>query len=228
MASAPLDTLARFEDQVTVSLPMTSYVQASEGSGDVVLLLHGYQDHAEAFFRRVFPKSHFPYHILAPNSPFPAPIRTDEGYREAYSWFFADRSKGQVLLHPEVAIDALAQWVEKRGYDDHRKIIVGFSQGGYFAPFAARGLKKVIKIIGVGSGYRVADYAETGIDDVDAIHGDRDDIVSYEHALKSFEALRPQLKAGEFLTISGLKHGIDDRTQKLIQTRIALGFSQTR
>lgn len=228
MKSTADSSLDRIEDRVTLTVPMTAIYQPTTDSKDLVILLHGYQDSAESLFRRLIRTGPLPYSVLAPNSPFPAPIRTEDGYREAYSWFFADRSKGMVLLHPDVSIAAMTQLIERRGLKHHRKILVGFSQGGYFAPFAARGLEGVVKIIGVGCGYRPVDYEGVKVDDVDAVHGDKDEIVSYESAFKGYQELRPHLKSGEWMAIPGLKHGIDDRARRIIEERIASKFTEGR
>jgi predicted esterase len=210
-------------EDVAVSIPVTYHHHAVEGSRDVVLFLHGYQDSASAFLKRILKEAQPPFPFLAPNAPFPAPVKTEEGYREGYSWFFTDRSKGVVLMPPEPSADAVFQIVQRLGLSGQRKILVGFSQGGYFMPFLARRLSGVMKMIGVGCGYRPADYEGLAIENVDAIHGDRDDVISLEDARKGYDELRPLLKAGSFYAIDGLKHGVDDRVRTLLMERISEG-----
>lgn len=229
MSSIP-EIPQRREDIISLSVPITSLYRpaADPDSRDLVILLHGFQDTAESFDRRVFRDDVPAFHALTPNAPFPAPIRNKDDWRAGFSWFFADRSKGLILLHPSVGVEAVVQIVERRGFADHRKILVGFSQGGYVAPFVAKRLKNVVKIIGVGSGYRVADYEGVAVDDVDAIHGDLDEIVEIERSKHGFNELRPKLRAGEYFTLPGLKHGVDGRARELIKKRIVEKFAEAR
>jgi predicted esterase len=67
------------------------------------------------------------------------------------------------------------------GYEQVPKAVVGFSQGGYLAPFLAQHLSNVITVVGIGTGYRTDYFAplSSGVSttpSVHAIHGSDDSI----------------------------------------------------
>jgi len=223
-----MSTIERFSSETHLKIPVSYFFKSAGENRDLVVLLHGFQDTAAAFLKRALEERDYPFSILAPNAPFPMPIEKEDGFQEAYSWYFAHYSKKLLLIPPEVSVSYLHELVTKLGLASHRKVVVGFSQGGYFAPFASRRLTNVGKIIGVGCGYRPDDYKGLEVDAVDAIHGDHDPIISIESSKKMYEELRPAIKRGDFLTVPGLKHAMNDQARKLLLSRIQLAFDQER
>lgn len=189
----------------------------------LVLFLHGYTDHGGSFLRRLFndgwPSIFDQLSVLAPNGPFPVPVRSDTGWREAYSWYFYDDKLAQMIISPETATLGCEQLLLKLGYEDVPKIIVGFSQGGYLAPHLASRLKNVREIIGVGTGYREDYYPAQSPWRVSAIHGSDDDIFPVATARASHAAILPKTRGGEFFEIGGLGHIASTDVGKIIEGR---------
>jgi predicted esterase len=189
-----------------------SYVHENANPGKTLLLLtHGYADTGASFLRRTLPNLDDRFEILAPNGPFPLPQRVDGQWKEAYGWYFADISANRIFVHPQVAAGGVAGLVRKLGLEERPKILLGFSQGGYFLPHVARELKRVKRLIVIGAGFHPQFFPEFGLANtpVDAIHGDADDVIPLAEAKGDFERL-PQGTRGAFHVIPGMTHVIDD------------------
>jgi predicted esterase len=211
--------------QVPVTLPL-SYLHrpASSWAGSqskLILFLHGYTDSARSFLKRAWPEPEEAYHVLAPNGPFPVPVKTNDGYKAAFSWYFIDDSKKdqpQVVIPPSICIGMLTTLIQTLGYEDHPKIIVGFSQGGFLAPRLALQLKNVERIIGVGTGYQSADYQKLKNIEVDAIHGDQDPIIPLKVAQTGFSLLEQTKK--QFFEVGGLAHTLNNEAQAILKASV--------
>jgi predicted esterase len=191
----------------------SSYVHArGAGTGKPLLLfLHGYADSASSFLRRAMPEPDPRFEILAPNAPFPLPKFVDGEWKAAYGWYFADLSAKRIYVHPRVAAGAVAGLVERLGLADRPKVLVGFSQGGYFLPHLARELREVRRFIAIGAGFHPEYFAEFGLTkaNVHAIHGAGDEVIPFAEAKGDFERLG-SWNRGEFVAIPGMTHAINE------------------
>jgi predicted esterase len=187
------------------------YLHENGGEGKPLLLfIHGYADSAASFLRRALPGGDSRYEILAPNGPFPLPQRKQNEWKEAYGWYFADLSLNKIVVHPEVAARAIAGLIEKLGLKDRPKILVGFSQGGYFLPHLARELKAVERFIAIGTGFHPQFFREFGLTQrIDAIHGSADEVISIAESKGDFANLETANR-GNYHEIQGMTHKLDD------------------
>ena len=194
---------------VTAELPISFYFEKNKSPDKKLLIfLHGYTDSAASFLKRAYDGSGLDYDCLAPNGPFPVPVSTEKGYKEAYSWYFEDHSIGRTIIPKEVTIKILVSLIYKLGLEKHRKTIVGFSQGGFLAPKLAEQLLHVDKIIGIGSDYRKDLYENIKNIKVFGIHGVLDSVVPYQ---KSFDHYHERaFQGGEFSSIPNMDHKIND------------------
>jgi len=178
----------------------------------VVILAHGFSDSGSSFFRRVAPAFSEHHEVLAPNGLFPQPIRQEGVWKEAYAWFFADLEKKKIYIHPDVSARAIAGIVGDLSLVNRPKILLGFSQGGYFLPYLAKELRNVQRMIMIGSGFRPADFEKYELRfPVSAIHGDADDVISMENSQEEFQRLGAHNLGGDFHVIPGMTHSIDDK-----------------
>jgi predicted esterase len=187
------------------------YLHHNAGEGKPLLLfLHGYADSAASFLRRTLPEGDSRFETLAPNGPFPLPQRKENEWKEAYGWYFADFSSDRIVIHPKVAAQAVANLVEQLGLRDRPKILVGFSQGGYFLPHLARELHAVKRFIGIGAGYQARFFAEYGLtQQVDAIHGSADEVISLAESRTDFNRLAPESR-GTYREVLEMTHKINE------------------
>lgn len=214
-----LNSSDALKTQATVQMPLT-YHHFNAGSGKPLLMFfHGYTDTAAGVLKRTMPDLDSRYEILAINGLFPTPQKIEGGWRQAYAWYFAD-AKG-ILIHPDVSAGAVSNLVKELGLEDRPKVLLGFSQGGYFLPFVSAKLKNVKKAFAMGAGYRPEDYPEKMSFVVDALHGTADEIISHSHAEETFEKFRTAKNPeGEFYSFPGLTHTMNDDSRALLKRKI--------
>lgn len=211
---------------VKTTLPVTYRHRAVSKPRLLVIFLHGYTDHAGSFLKRLFgdtwPENFRDVAVLAPNGPFPVPVRADNTWREAYAWYFYDDRENLMILPPDAATTACLNLISKFGYEEIPKVLVGFSQGGYLAPHLAQQIKNVREIIGVGTGYREdyypANEAKTWF--VSAVHGSNDEIFPIAEAHKAHEQIKAKGFRGEFHEIAGLRHVASPDVGAIVSKRV--------
>ena len=194
----------------------------------LVLFLHGYTDSARSFLKRAWPERAPEYDVLAPNGPFPVPVKSEAGYKPAYAWYFLDESPRAAVektgIPPAVSIEMLLHLIQHLGLDDHEKVIVGFSQGGLLAPRLALKLKNVRRIIGIGTNYQSPDYAKIPHIPVDAIHGDKDSVLPLVHIEKGLRSIQELGFHTELFVMKDLEHTMNDEARAKLKERVALAF----
>ncbi len=208
--------------EVPTTLPMTYfYEKHAKSHNRLLIFLHGYTDSAESFLRRAYEAPWLDLDYLAPNGPFPIPVRSEQGFKEAYSWYFEDHSIGRIIIPKQVAIDMLKNLLSQLGLENCQKIIVGFSQGGFLAPKLAEELTHVEKIIGIGCLYRKESYEKIKHVQVYGIHGTEDTIVPFQEAQKTYQDLTAEGFKGEFASFEGLGHTINNEARAKLKEFIA-------
>lgn len=216
-----MDQIETKKLSINSEIPIT-YIHLNPGEGKPLLIFfHGYSDSARGILRRTFPDLDSKYEILAMNGLFPVPQKKDDGWKQAFAWYFADFSKNSVLIHPEISAKAVIHLIEQLGLQDRLKVLIGFSQGGFFIPFILPFLKNVVYLFGIGSAYREEDYIEKLSVPLEALHGTEDNVIPCELSHKSFQnfVARKNPK-GKFHSFAGLKHTMNDEARSWLKRRI--------
>lgn len=200
------------------SLPVKYHLGPATKAG-LVVLLHGYQDHAYSMLKRLSwaEREDLPFQILASNAPFPVPVWAAGGFKEAYSWYFRDTSRGLTLVPPQTTAARVAKLIKDLGYENTKKVIVGFSQGGYLAPYLAKATPEVRAIIGLGSGYTPEHYEDLKPISVHAIHGSEDKVIDLPRAQSDHASLLSRGFSGSFHIEPGLDHRVDPVLEALVR-----------
>lgn len=206
---------------ISSDIPMTYHHLNLGSEKPLLVLFHGYSDSARSFLRRAIPDLDEKYEILAINGLFPVPQKKDNVWKQAFAWYFADFSTNSILIHPEISAKAVSHLIETLGLADRPKILLGFSQGGFFLPFILPRLKNVLHLFGIGAAYREEDYAEKLTIPLEALHGLEDDVISCEISKKSFEKfVATKNPHGKFHTFENLKHTMNDESRAWLKKRI--------
>ncbi len=192
------------------TLPMRFLRQGREGQGTVILL-HGYQDHALSMTRRLgwLDREDLPFQILAVNAPFPVPVWKADGFVEAYSWYFRDTSRDLMIVNPLDTAAQVARLVRENLLPNRPLALLGFSQGGYLAPYLAHHLPEVRAIIAIGSGYPAEPYSRLQPLPVFGLHGASDDRWPIEASQSAHAELLKRGFKGEFHIVPDLGHKVD-------------------
>lgn len=208
------------------TLPVRYFLSEPAGSG-LVICTHGYQDHAMSMLKRIgWWKTKLPFQILALNAPYPVPLWKGDGFREAYSWYFRDTDAKIMLVDPTSTSQTLSQLVTELSLENTPKIIFGFSQGGYMAPYLASQLKNVKGIVGLGCGYNFDAYSKCSSLEVHAVHGLDDERVAIAKSQTEFARILSQGHHGRFHEIPTLTHRVDIMVEPLVRS-LAVQILQT-
>src|SRR5690606_20601885 len=140
----------------TVYLPSEYRIdyKFQDGDGPLLIFLHGYAQNGNSFYNDI--KDALPANcaVLIPNGPFPMPGQTRTIDDLGYAWYFYDAPSDQYYIPYTIPADLLKSLVENLKLQDREKIIVGFSQGGYLAPFVAEVLTNIRHVVCINSSFR--------------------------------------------------------------------------
>lgn len=204
----------------TFTLPIRYSLTGPKNAG-LVIALHGYQDHALSLLKRLgWWEKELPFQVLAVNAPFPVPIWTAEGFKEAYAWYFRDTDRGFTIVSPAETAERVFQLVKSLGLEDTPTMIFGFSQGGYLAPFLSPHLNRLRGLISLGSGYPPEPYRQMKPTYIYGLHGDQDERIPIESSRQAHAALLKTGFHGEFITLPGVTHKVDSKSEPVIRKLI--------
>ncbi len=212
--------------QIDLSLATSYFLEPTENSKKGLLVLHGYADRANSARKRLLGiEAVQGYTVLSPNALFPCPVEKDDGFKEAYAWYFKDPKTHAEMISPEFAARAMLQLLQKIKLSDLDWTILGFSQGGFFAPHLIRAGLKAKTIIAVGSAYQVESYQGLPPIQVFAIHGENDHDVPFSVAQKSFLAIQKIGYGTEFHSIKSLGHTLNDSGRAKVREILKVGLA---
>lgn len=174
----------------------------------VFILLHGYSQTGEVFLKKLASILPEGAGVLAPNGPFPVPESDGKGYRLGFSWYFYEPKVDEYYIDMELGRNYVASLIESLGLNESAKIIVGYSQGGYIAPFVAAKLKNVRQVLGINCQFLDEEMPEILPCPMDQVQGSEDQIVTPENSKKSFEKLVARGMKGTFVEVKGASHGL--------------------
>ncbi len=187
----------------------------SEKPKELTLLLHGYRESGLRIFSKLSSSLPLDAHILAPNAPFPFAERAEEKYRMAYSWYFYNFQTDEYVVNMSTALEFLERGIQELGYAELPLRIVGFSQGGYIAPFVGQRMAQTRQVIALHSTYLHEELGQRLEFRADNIVGAEDKIVDPTGSERSFGEIFPRALAGEFHRLPG-GHRIDEHVQRKV------------
>ncbi|MCB0394202.1 MAG: hypothetical protein KDD25_06565 [Bdellovibrionales bacterium] len=188
--------------QITVPV---QYKYEDRGSS-LLILLHGFQQTHETMwdaFEPFFPEDHA---ILSLAGPFLVPVQKEDKYEKGYSWYFFDTKDQKFLVDMSPAIEYVGSALETLGLVDRNKTVIGYSQGGYFAPFLSKQLKFVQSVGLISARVRLDGVTTPFPFPIFCTHGERDTIVDYALSKESYERLSNMGQKGDFKGVDGLGH----------------------
>ncbi|OFZ55845.1 MAG: hypothetical protein A2428_07480 [Bdellovibrionales bacterium RIFOXYC1_FULL_54_43] len=217
--------------KISSSLICDYALRAVANPSSLVLLLHGYLQSGPYLFKKLEPLIPASAIVLAPNAPFPVPVKlkgkpgeipkgTESGFRLGFSWYFYDPSKDDYYIDMESSVEYLKALVRALGYEELPKILVGYSQGGYVAPFAGQAFRRVTRVLGISCQFLDEEIRGAIPFRMDAIHGLSDDWVDAEVAERSHRALVNRGVEGEFILLRNSGHRITSEMADAISEQL--------
>lgn len=206
---------------INVDLPTEVFVQ--EGNEDEALLvLHGYQQTGAWAFQRLRAVAEKQEKIISVNAPFPLPYKGKNGWVMTYGWYFFDSASGEYIIEMDFAVDYLKKVIAEYVRPGANIKVVGFSQGGYIAPFLAKDCDQVSQVIGLHCRFRSEVLTEQYNFRLDAIHGEDDSVVSPQRAEKCHQEIIEKGNTGDFCLLGGVGHEINDFVRREVVRLISI------
>lgn len=197
-----------FRQEIPVTLPFDFiYKHGASTCKKLYVLLHGYEENAQRIFDKISPVIPADAHVFAANGPFPIPRKVEGNYRIGFSWYFYDFAQKEYYIDMQVALKLLYKSVLDLNLQEHEITVIGFSQGGYLAPFLGLQFLNTKKVIGIGCEYLVGEFLQPMPFAISAIHGKKDSVVSIEAAQSSFVQIKNN--SGNFYALENTEHRLD-------------------
>ncbi len=208
--------------QLNLNFPISYFLESAENSKKGLLVLHGFSDRGDAARKRMLGTDTVKgFHVLTPNALFPYPIKANHHYKEAYAWYFRDPNSGLQIIAPELAAECLLKLVEQLQLQSLSWTILGFSQGGFLAPYLVRLGLNANTIISVGASYRRDAYLGLPSIEVHAIHGELDTDVDFTQAKQAFLEIQDLGYGRDFHALSGVAHTLNPEGRELVRKILA-------
>ncbi len=191
---------------------------------EIVLLLHGYSEDGTKIFRRLgrhleekFASENKKVAILAPNGLYPMPkafplakeIKTAEDLLQGFAWYFYHAATNTFLIDYKVPSQTLGGWLHEINPKKVPVTIIGYSQGGYLAPFVALNYHQyapVKRVVGINCAFREDLMKEVPHFPMHLVQGDQDTIIETALAKERFEKLIERGMTGSYHSVEGADH----------------------
>ncbi len=194
-----------------------SYLYKKGSSKKLYILLHGYLEKYSKIYQPLKGLIPNDAHILAPNGIFPIPIHKKKYMFLRYAWYFFDSHKKKYYVNHSVPVDFIISIIQKLNLENMDITIIGHSQGGYLAPFVAKELKRVNKVIMINAQLR-HDLLGKKVDyEIIAINAAEDTIVDPLKAKLLIDEFREFGNQATFYLVQNTGHEVSLSIQDLIK-----------
>jgi predicted esterase len=214
--------MKEFEDKLSLPIPIRYQSRHPANARELVILLHGYQEHADRMAKLILPFVPSDAAVLIPNGPFPVPRIKDGHIKEGYSWYFFNTQTQTMVVPPDAAVSMIVQVLVSQNATHLPIRIVGFSQGGYFALILAQRIPNVRQVIAIAAGFPERYIKSKPAFRIDAVHGERDKVCDFKNAQEEHKTLKSKHWAGEFIALPNSEHRIDDDVQANVAQLLTL------
>lgn len=196
----------------TFNLPLKiDYVLHNpQSTTEVFVLLHGYMETGVTTFEKLKDSLPAEAAIISPSGPFPIPRKIGNVYEPRYAHYYYDIKTQVFFRERDTMIAAIKEILKEHNLNSLPATVIGFSQGGYLAPFVALELDNAKATIGIGSEYR-EELQNMGLTfSVHSIHGKKDDVVNFDHAKDKHQQLLDCGRKGSFVELANTAHEITE------------------
>ena len=191
------------EVQFILQAPRTGVAPAQ-----AIVLLHGYTESGRRIHRALAPFLPDDALILAPDGPFPLPVKSDKGLRLGHCWYLYNPETDEYVVDMRAAQQFARGLLNAQVPAGLPITIVGFSQGGYFAPFLAQVEPRIRRVVGIACQFLDEELEGELSFELHGIHGEQDQVVDPSVAARSHRKLLARGVKGTFTVIPGAAHEI--------------------
>ena len=196
------------------------YLLKGNPDGPLVILLHGFQQTGKNIYQQLETVLDSKYQVLVPTAPFPVPFKTALGYQMGFTWYFYNPATNSYFLDMDFPLNYIKSLVGELDLLKRNTIIIGYSQGGYLAPFLGTKLEKVSQVIGINCRFRDEALPLALPFRLDGIHGKADPLVDPIRAEQCHQAIMERGNRGTFRTLEHAGHEIGQRALKALAEQL--------
>ncbi len=186
------------------------YFHFNQECVDAVVVLHGFAENAEIIYeklKQVLPKTK---QIIIPNGIFPLPKKAQDTYNLRFAWYFYDPQKDYYFIDYDIPANIINNLLAQLKINS-KVTFVGFSQGGYLAPFCGIVYENTEQVITLNASLRLEKFESFPYFPIYCLNGDGDNLVDPYLAKERFEKLTSKGMQGAFELITETNHEINDR-----------------
>jgi predicted esterase len=207
------------DSSIAVNIPAHVLLTSDTDSDEFILLIHGFGQTAKSFSERIV-EFLGDRPICAVQAPFPV---LSAGRQIGYSWYAFDRESNTFQIPISTGVGFLQQTLEHFRLADKIRKVIGYSQGGYMAPFIGLRLPYVKQVIGINCRFKDEDLGRFKIFfRIDAIHGANDAIVDPEKARASHQKLIELGGTGTFTILPDTAHELSEPIGRAVTNALSL------
>ncbi|MGK5087964.1 hypothetical protein WDW86_10430 [Bdellovibrionota bacterium FG-2] len=205
--------------RLTVQSPLTcdTFFRGTENPSHLFILLHGYMQSGKYIARQLESALPKDAEVLALNGPFPIPRKSEEGLKLGYSWYFYNPKTDELVIDMKTSIDFVINAIAALGFESLPKTLIGYSQGGYLAPFVGQKLSGVTRLIALNAEVLDDELAGPLEFRIDSIHGAKDEIVNPKIARERHARLKARGVQGEFVELPESGHEITEEMMSALR-----------
>lgn len=205
---------------------------------EIILLLHGYSEDGTKIFRRLGRHLEEKYKnekkkvaIIAPNGLYPMPkafplsgeVRTAEELLQGFAWYFYHASTNTFLIDYKVPAQTLGSWLKDINPTQLPTTIIGYSQGGYLAPFVGLEYAKhhqLKQVVGINCSFREDLMTEVPSFPMTLIQGAEDTIIETSLAKERFEKLIKRGLRGDYVSVPEVDHKLTPDLAQVVAQKL--------
>lgn len=158
----------------------------NSGATKVGIILHGYAQNSQVIkesLQELIKDTSFNWFI--PNGIFPMPKQVANEVKYRFAWYFFDGIKEKYFIDFSYPTAVLKEFLNLSNPNKLPVTVIGYSQGGYLAPFLGQAMQEVEKVISINANYRFDMLEEVFNFKFYAVHGQDDDVVHFEKSRNS-------------------------------------------
>ena len=201
---------------VTAKTEVDYYYRPAKEDAPLLIFLHGFGETYGHLLRHFESKIPDEYGIFAPNGVFPLPQKKFDSpeWKLRFCWYFYDSATKKYFIDQRYPAEVLSNLIVDIDVENQKKIIIGFSQGGYLAPFLGAVLSNVSKSISINAELKHLMLPNTLPFELINICGEDDEVVDPINCQHSHQEMIKRGNTGSFYLIKNTGHKINEEVTK--------------
>lgn len=193
---------------------------------ELIVLFHGHSESAQKIYKRFGQyldkqlserKSAKKYSIIALNGLYPLPKhfpldkeKKDEDLLAGYTWYFYDQRNDEFIIDYIVPVLTLTSFLKQINTQKLPTSFIGYSQGGYLAPFVGLAYELTKQVMGINCSFRfdlIRDQYQKVPFFLNQVQGRKDEIIDQALSHQRFNEMKKHYGfKGKYLWVDESNH----------------------